>query len=200
MFASGVVSISLLVSLAVAPKDQPPLALVKSADAEVEKILQGKDATVEKLAARADDYIDFIELARRALGKEWDGLDKRKQEDFSTTMKGVLRASYAQKAINDGRGGAKVEYGAEKVDGNEAVVQTTLVVKQDRFPIVYKLFRADAKSGWKIYDVVTDEVSLVTTYNDQFRQVIAKKGFDGLLKSLKAKKEQLEKGEAPAVQ
>lgn len=170
-----------------------PLALVKSADAEVEKILQSKDATVEKLAARADDYIDFIELARRALGKDWNGLDKKKQEDFSSTMKGVLRASYAQRAISDGRGGAKVEYGAEKIDGNEAVVATTLVVKQDRFPIVYKLFRADAKSSWKIYDVITDEVSLVDTYNDQFRQVLAKKGFDGLLKSLKAKREQLEK-------
>lgn len=182
-----------VVVLALAAAPVGPLALVKSADAEVQKVLQADAPTTEKLAAKADEFIDFSELAKRALGKEWAGLNKKQQEDFSATMKGVLRASYAQKAISDGRGSAKVEYGDETIEGNEASVKTTLLIKQDKFPIVYKLFRADAKAAWKIFDVVTDDVSLVSTYNDQFRQVIAKKGFEGLLKSLKAKKEQLEK-------
>jgi phospholipid transport system substrate-binding protein len=184
-------SVAALVIVAAAPLS--PLNFVKSADAEVQRVLQGKDVTTEKLAARADEFIDFVELARRALGKEWAGLNKKQQDEFSSTMKGVLRASYAQKAIGDGRGGAKIEYGAELVEGNEATVSTTLQVKEDKLPIVYKLFRGDPKATWKIYDVITDDVSLVTTYNDQFRQVIAKKGFDGLLKSLKSKREQLEK-------
>lgn len=171
-----------------------PLTVVKSADAEVDKILQGKEATVEKLAARAEDFIDFTELAKRALGKEWGGLNKKQQDDFSSTMKGVLRASYAQKALADGRGGAKVEYGAETVEGNEATVATKMLIKEDTFPVVYKLYRPTTATEWKIYDVITDDVSLVATYTDQFRQVISKKGFDGLLKSLKAKREQLEKG------
>lgn len=182
-----------VVVLALAAAPVGPLALVKTADAEVQKVLQSDAPTVEKLAAKADEFIDFSELAKRALGKEWAGLTRKQQEEFTATMKGVLRASYAQKAISDGRGSAKVEYGEETIDGNEASVKTTLIIKQDRFPVVYKLFRPDAKSAWKIYDVVTDDVSLVSTYNDQFRQVIAKKGFDGLLRSLKAKKEQLEK-------
>lgn len=182
-----------VVVLALAAAPVGPLALVKSADAEVQKVLQADAPTTEKLAAKADEFIDFSELAKRALGKEWATLNKKQQEDFSATMKGVLRASYAQKAISDGRGSAKVEYGDETIEGNEASVKTTLLIKQDKFPIVYKLFRADPKAAWKIFDVVTDDVSLVSTYNDQFRQVIAKKGFDGLLKSLKAKKEQLEK-------
>ena len=74
-----------------------------------------------------------------------------------------------------------------------ATVTATLVVKDDKFPVTYKLFRADAKGEWKIYDVITDDVSLVSTYSDQFRKLISNKGFDGLLASLKAKKEQLEK-------
>jgi phospholipid transport system substrate-binding protein len=182
-----------VVVLALAAAPVGPLALVKTADAEVQKVLQSDAPTVEKLAAKADEFIDFSELAKRALGKEWAGLTRKQQEEFTATMKGVLRASYAQKAISDGRGSAKVEYGDESIEGNEASVKTTLIIKQDRFPVVYKLFRPDAKSAWKIFDVVTDDVSLVSTYNDQFRQVIAKKGFDGLLRSLKAKKEQLEK-------
>jgi phospholipid transport system substrate-binding protein len=173
-----------------------PLALVKLADADVQKVL-ARDATVEKLASTADGYIDFVELARRALGKkEWDKLDKKKQDDFSATMKGLLRASYAQKALGDSKNGATFEFSSEEIQGNEATVKSTLVVKTDRFPVTYKLYRADAKGAWKIYDVVTDDVSLVGTYADQFRKMIASKGFDGLLASLKAKKEQLD--QAPA--
>jgi phospholipid transport system substrate-binding protein len=179
-----------------------PLSVVKNADTEIQKVLQAPDATTSKLAARADEFVDFAELAKRAMGAEWGKLNKKQQDEFSATMKGLLRASYAQKAVNDGRGGsgAKVEYGEEKLEGNEAVVNTKLLVKQDTYPVVYKLYRADAKGAWRIYDVVTDEVSLVSTYSDQFRSVIGKKGFDGLLKSLKDRQEQLEKqnAEAPA--
>ena len=169
-----------------------PLTVVRDADVEVQKLLKSPEPTVEKLATRADDFVDFIELAKRSLGADWSKLNKKQQEEFSATMKGLLRASYAQKAIADNKGQAKFEYGEEKIVGDEATVNTTLVSKNDKFPVVYKLYRGN-KGGWKIYDVVTDEVSLVATYNDQFRQMIAKKGFDGLLTSLKAKRDQLEK-------
>ncbi len=184
-------SLTLLVALSAA--DVGPLATVKNADVEVQKVLNAPDPTVEKLAARADDFVDFVELAKRALGKEWAKLAKKQQDDFSSTMKGLLRASYAQKALADNRGAAKFEYQGEKVEGNDATVKAQLLVKSDKFPVTYKLYRADAKGPWKIYDVITDEVSLVSTYNDQFRKVIAAKGFDGLLASIKAKREQLEK-------
>ncbi|MFO0599006.1 MAG: ABC transporter substrate-binding protein [Myxococcaceae bacterium] len=193
MFAASLCVLT--VALAGAPST--PLGVVKSADAEVQKVLQANDASVSKLAARADEFVDFGELARRAMGTEWAKLNKKQQDDFTATMKGLLRASYAQKAVNEGRGGsAAVSYGEEKVTGNEAVVNTSIKIKEDTFPVIYKLYRADPKGQWKVYDVVTDDVSLVTTYNDQFRQVLAKKGFDGLLKSLKDKQESLEKQNA----
>ncbi len=186
----------LALSLAAAPAG--PTAVVKDGNAEVRKILDAADASVEKLASRAEAFVDFAELAKRALGKEWVKLNKKQQDEFATTMKGLLRASYAQRAIGDGKGGAATEYGAEKIEGNEAVVNTTLVMKKDRFPVEYRLYRTDGKSPWRIYDVVTDAVSLVATYQDQFRQLIAKKGYDGLLATLKAKRDQLEKNQTAA--
>ena len=175
-----------------------PLQIVKAADDDVQKILQGSDATTAKLAETADKYIDFGELAKRALGTEWANLKKPQQDDFCATMKGLLRASYAQKAIGDGRASAKIAYGSEMLNCNEATVLSTVTVKKDDFPVVYKLCRANEKAGWKIYDVITDEVSLVQTYNDQFRRTISKKGIDGLLKALKARRVQLEAPVAPA--
>jgi phospholipid transport system substrate-binding protein len=166
-----------------------PVDVVKQGNAEVQKILGEKDASVEKLADKVDDFVDFAELAKRALGKEWNKLSKKQQQEFSSTMKGLLRASYAQKAI--GQGNADVSYGQETVKGAEATVPSDILVKQDKFPVVYKLYKS--AGNWRIYDVITDDVSLVETYREQFRKLIATKGFDGLLVTLKTKREQLEK-------
>ncbi len=174
-----------------------PLKVVMKADTEVRSMLQSGVASVDKLAMVADVYIDFSELARRAMGRDWASLSAAQRTEFSQTMKALLRASYAQKALADGRGDAKIEYGDEKIDGDEAEIRTTLVTPEDRFPVVYRLYRSSPKASWRIYDVITDDVSLVATYNDQFRQVIAKKGFAGLLKSLKAKSEQLVRSSDP---
>lgn len=189
-------SIALTVSLFAAAPGAPaapasPTETVQSGNDQVQKLLADKATTVQTLAERADEFVDFVELAKRALGREWAKLTPKQREEFSTTMKQLLRASYAQKAI--GRGESKTKYGKEKIDGNEAEVATTLVVGKDQIPVVYRLYRIDADSPWRIFDVVTDEVSLVETYRDQFRKLIAQKGYDGLLSTLKQKRDQLEK-------
>jgi len=49
-------------------------------------------------------------------------------------------------------------------------------------PIDYGMERTD--KGWKVYDVVVDGVSLVTTYRGSFNDQIQKSGVDGLVKTL----------------
>ncbi|MBK7863308.1 MAG: ABC transporter substrate-binding protein [Archangiaceae bacterium] len=170
-----------------------PLQVVKAGNEQLQKLIaEGKG--VEPLAAQAEQFIDFAELARRALGEQWAKLKPKQQDEFTATMKGLLRASYAKKAIDQGKQGEPA-WGAEKVTGDEASVSSSILVSGDKFPIEYKLARG--KSGWKIYDVITDGVSLVDTYADQFRSLISKKGYDGLLETLKKRREQLE---APAAQ
>ncbi|MBS1151884.1 MAG: ABC-type transport system involved in resistance to organic solvent, auxiliary component [Myxococcaceae bacterium] len=185
--------------LALAVLGATPLEVVKSGNTEVQKIAAAADAA-EKLAARADEFVDFGELAKRALGKDWPKLSKPQQDDFAQTMKVLLRASYASKASAEGKGKLATEYGAEQITGNEAVVGTMLVMNNDRFPVDYKLYRRDEKGPWKIYDVVTDSVSLVAAYQDQFRTLINTKGIDGLINTLKSKRQKLEAKDAAAKQ
>ncbi|HEX8820014.1 MAG TPA: ABC transporter substrate-binding protein [Archangium sp.] len=171
-----------------------PLEVVKSGNADVQKVAAAPGAKVEQLAKAVERFVDFGELSKRALGKQWDSLTPAQREDFSATMEGLLKASYAQKAL--GQGKAQVRYGKESVEGNEATVSTTLKVQQDEVPVEYKLFREDGKGEWRIYDIVTDDVSLLETYQGQFRKLLADKGFDGLLTTLKTKRAQLEKSGA----
>ncbi|MDY7232860.1 MlaC/ttg2D family ABC transporter substrate-binding protein [Hyalangium rubrum] len=184
---------TLLTATLLAAATPGPLDVVKSGNTDVQKAASAPGATVEQLATVVEKFVDFEELAKRALGKEWDKRTPAEQKDFADTMKGLLRASYAQKAI--GQANADVKYGKETVEGAEATVNTTLAVKKDQIPVDYKLYKT-GKGNWRIYDVVTDEVSLVETYRGQFRKLLADKGFDGLLSTLKSKRAQLEKSSA----
>ncbi|MFN0064586.1 MAG: phospholipid-binding protein MlaC [Myxococcaceae bacterium] len=179
-------------SLAASPASPgSPLEVVKRGNTTIQSLLKSPDASVERLAMAVDQFVDFGELAKRALGREWNRLSPAQQQDFSTTMKGLLRASYAQRAL--GQGAAEIRYGAEKRDGKEAEVTTTLLLKKDELPVAYRLYKVAGRQGWRIFDVVTDEVSLVETYRGQFRKLIADKGYDGLLTTLKNKRAQLER-------
>jgi phospholipid transport system substrate-binding protein len=59
-------------------------------------------------------------------------------------------------------------------------------------PIDYAMEKMD--SGWKVYDVVIDGASLVTTYRGTFNDQVQKGGIDGLLKTLQERNA----GPAPA--
>jgi phospholipid transport system substrate-binding protein len=52
-------------------------------------------------------------------------------------------------------------------------------------PFVYKLIKKDAQ--WVVYDVVVEEVSLVSNYRKQFYQVIRDKSYAELLRRMKEK-------------
>ncbi|RKG74875.1 MlaC/ttg2D family ABC transporter substrate-binding protein [Corallococcus terminator] len=186
---------SLLAATLLAAAPVTPLNVVKSGNADVQKAANAPGATVQSLASVVEKFVDFEELAKRAMGeKAWAGLTATQRKEFTDTMTGLLRASYAQKAI--GQAKAEVAYGKESVQANEATVDTKLTVKSDQVPVDYKLYRTSAKGDWRIYDVITDEVSLVDTYSGQFRKILQTKGFDGLLSTLKSKRAQLEKENA----
>ncbi|XXF81384.1 ABC transporter substrate-binding protein [Myxococcaceae bacterium GXIMD 01537] len=181
--------------LAATPASATPLEVVKAGNTEVQKAATAPNATVEQLASIVERFVDFEELSKRALGKTWETLKPPQQKEFTETMKGLLRASYAQKAI--GQGNASVKYGKETLKGDEATVNTSIKVNKDQIPVDYRLYKRGA-APWRVYDVITDEVSLVETYQGQFRKLMEQKGFDGLLTTLKTKRAELEKAGAKA--
>ena len=45
--------------------------------------------------------------------------------------------------------------------------------------------------GWKVYDVVVENLSLVTNYRDSSSAEIGRSGIDGLIRALEAKIQKL---------
>jgi phospholipid transport system substrate-binding protein len=76
---------------------------------------------------------------------------------------------------------------------DKEVTVRTAVIQQGGPPIPIDYAMEKADSGWKVYDVVIDGVSLVTTYRSTFNEQIQKSGIDGLVKTLAERN----KGPAP---
>ena len=69
-------------------------------------------------------------------------------------------------------------------------VKTAIVGGENTGALVDYRMRED-KGRWKIIDVVIEGISLVANFRDQFRDVIARSGPEGLLEKLREKNEAL---------
>jgi len=67
---------------------------------------------------------------------------------------------------------------------DQEVTVRTAVIQQGGPPIPIDYSMAKTGTEWKVYDVVIDGASLVTTYRGSFNDQIQKGGIDGLVKTL----------------
>jgi phospholipid transport system substrate-binding protein len=126
---------------------------------------------------------DFAEMAKRALGKHWQNVPERQQE-FVAAFADFLGNSYVGKIVS--YKDEKIIFVRESIDKDNAQVDTQVIpVKGEPFPVVYRLHRP--QGDWKIYDVVVDNISIVTNYRSQFNRILTSGSFDDLMKLLHEK-------------
>jgi phospholipid transport system substrate-binding protein len=126
---------------------------------------------------------DFSEMARRSLGEQWDGL-KGKEKEFVAAFVQFAEASYMN-ALGSYRG-EKMIYGREQIDQNIAKVDTQVIGSRgEATPISYMLHLV--RGQWKVYDVVIDQISLVSNYQSQFSRILQTASMDELMRRLREK-------------
>ena len=132
----------------------------------------------------ADSLFDFTEMSRRALGRHWADRTAGERDEFVRLFTDLMARSYIGKM--DRYAGEAIAYTGERVDGDQARVQSEVVTaKGSRIPVEYRLHRAG--EGWTAYDVFIENVSLVGTYRSQFDRVIRTESFGSLLARLREK-------------
>ncbi len=83
---------------------------------------------------------------------------------------------------------AKIQYGREILDGENLQISTKTRLKDGaEYRVDYKLLLSP--TGWRVYDVIVEGISLVNNYRSQFDRILKKKSFDVLLQDLRAKRE-----------
>ncbi len=174
-----------------AANDPAPDALVrKSVDEVLGLIKADKDLQAgndRKLLALIEEkvlpHFDFQRMTRLALGRNWAQASDAQKEALVTEFRTLLVRTYSTSLSQYRNQTIDVKPAKLAAGDTETVVRT--VVNQpggQPIPIDYGMERSDR--GWRVYDVVVDGVSLVTTYRGSFNDQIRKSGVDGLLKTL----------------
>ncbi len=137
----------------------------------------------EKLRIVINPKFDFREMATRCLGVNWKGRTKEEQNEFVALFSDLLARTYLSKIESVTPGMVQIEN--QSLEQQKATVRTRISRGNDTFPIDYKLTNKDG--SWRVYDVVIENIGLVSNYRNEFSDIIRKDGFDGLLSKLREK-------------
>ncbi len=138
----------------------------------------------EKLRQVVLPRFDFAEMAKRALGNNWNRYPD-KQAEFVTAFTQLLEETYAVQI--ESANGDKVIYLNERTDKDYSEVATKVISpKGEETSMTYKLHPVD--SDWKVYDIVVENISIVNNYRAQFNRVLSNSSLDELIKRMNEKR------------
>lgn len=157
-----------------------------------DKELKKKNNETQRRAAMKKaigSIFDSQEMAKRSLGRHWNQRSAEEQKQFTELFATLLENSYASKI--ESYNNEKIVYTKETVDGTFAEVKSKMITaKKDEYTLDYRLFKK-GDNNWMVYDVVIEGVSLVSNYRTQFNKIISAEGYDGLVKKLQSKNDEL---------
>jgi phospholipid transport system substrate-binding protein len=165
----------------------PATDLVKDKQSAIFQLLQSGSPDEKKIGSIFDEMLDYSALAQASLGDQWGTLKPAQQTEFTGLLKQLVQQAYERnlKKTLD----FNIEYTREEAAGSGTTVYTKATSKADKredpIDISYTLEKSGA--GFKIVDIVTDDVSLVSSYRGQFVKTIKADGYDGLVKKMRDK-------------
>ena len=141
-----------------------------------------------QVRAIADELFDFEEITRRALSVHWAARTAEERTEFVGLFTDLLERSYLGKI--ESYAGERIVYPAEKIDGDFAIVRSRIIPTKRRADgrtretsLEYRLLNRNGR--WKVYDVIIDGVSFVSTYRSQFDRIIKASSYQTLVDRLR---------------
>lgn len=196
IFWTGIYFLTLLGtgSVALAGEVAPDALVKQTADEVIEIIKNDKDiqsGDQSKVFALAEAKIlpnfDFERVCRLVLGRNWTNATPEQKASFQKEFRSLLLRTYAS-ALSKYQD-QTIQYlpFRGKPGDTKALVKTQITQPGGQpIGITYKLDKG--ANGWKVTDLVIEDVSLVASYRDQFNNEIRQSGgVDGLIKKLAEK-------------
>src|SRR5206468_4084956 len=114
------------------PAASSPMAELKKSNAQLDKVLQknrpnwSPEAELQRAEVRkvVGSFLDYAELARRALARHWEGLTPKQREEFVSTLRELVERSYLKQV--HGNANYNIKYEKEEKAGPEATVNANL--------------------------------------------------------------------------
>lgn len=142
----------------------------------------------QKIMKQIKRGFDFREMSRLVIGKKWRELAENDRDYFTQLMTKLLENVYVGKL--EGYSGQTVEYVGQAVKGKKAQVSTVLTDGDLKIPVHYIMRLKESR--WMVYDINIEGVSLIRNYRQQFKSILRKDQFEGLVKVLEEKNRSFE--------
>lgn len=189
----GLAFAALLSMATVAHADLPsPDSVVRATSEDVlrqvaeDKDLRSGNTTklIELIETKILPHFDVAKMTRLAVGKNWPRATSEQQRELVKQFQTLLVRSYG--AAYSAYRQVKVEVSPLKLAGGETdvTVKSKILLPGGAPPVSVDYAMNPTDSGWKVYNVVVEGVSLVTTYRNDFAAQIEQGGIDGLIKNL----------------
>jgi phospholipid transport system substrate-binding protein len=183
--------VSLVGGSAVFAAQEDAAALVKRTADRMLSTLEKRRAEVNRNPAliygMIDDilapHFDFQKITQGALGPHWRDATPAQQQALTDGFKQVLVRTYARSLLN--YSGQEIRYLPVKPGTKDNMVTVSTEVRAPGaapIPIDYRMY--DNGAGWKVYDVIVNNASLVSNYRGSFTTEIRQNGIDGLIAKL----------------
>lgn len=179
------------VSLGVRADTPEPEALIRNTVDEVLAIVKrdkdiqagNKKKVNELVDAKVLPHFNFTHMTKLAVGKNWRNATPEQKKNLEIEFRNLLVRTYttAFTTYQD----QEVEVKPIKMANDAAEVTIkTFILNKGRQPLPVNYDMEKMASGWKVYDLSIEGVSLVTNYRGTFAEQIQKNGIDGLIKTL----------------
>ena len=197
MFRSALVLIAVLAAPLALAQDVAPDVLLKEVTLEVlagirqdPDIQAGNPAKVAALVeSRILPLFDFPRMTQIAVARNWRLATPEQQQTLIAEFKTLLVRTYST-ALSSYRDQV-IEFKRLRAASGDTEVTVKTVIKQagkESLTMDYDMEKR--ASGWQVYDIKIEGVSLITTYRETFAGKVREGGVDGLIKSLADKNRQ----------
>jgi len=171
-----------------------PEELVKKVTADVldtiksDKQLQAGDRKKALALAEAKvlPHVDFRHAAQIAVGRAWPTATPAQQDQLTQQFRSMLVRIYSS-AIDVYRGQTMKVLPVRVPPGATETRVRNEYLREGRQPVPIEYSMMKTPSGWKIYDISVEGISLVLTYRSEFESIVRTAGVDGLIRRMAEK-------------
>jgi phospholipid transport system substrate-binding protein len=143
----------------------------------------------KKLDTIFSENIDFPWVGRFVMGRTWREATDAQKTRYVAEYKKFLIMHYTSRFTNFTSGTFKVINEKDDGDGEYTVAMqlTSDEPGSQAIEVDYRVRKSENGASFKIFDVIVEGVSLLSTQRSEFSSVIASKGLDHLIDQLAAK-------------
>lgn len=188
----SVIAVAALASVGtIVRADVAPDMQVKSTTEEVLAAIAktpDRNALRQLAEAKVAPHFNFRRMTQLAVGRAWSQASPQQQSALEQEFRSLLVRTYTTALATAKQREARVEVQpARPLTGGGEVVVKTRIVESGGKAIAIDYQMEKTATGWKVYDLAVENISLVVNYRQSFDAEVQRGGIDGLIHTLAAK-------------